>query len=784
MGMHQQLISHVVQPGDVFVNVFPKHQMEIEEHGYPGEVEEILDPEEFMKRLCSCRAIVSSRLHGAILGLHMGVPTFGAFHTASGNKIPELMLGTMQVPEQFLLINKHLTREVVDLQVDAVRHLYADRGRRTAIHTRMQGFFDDFVSHADHVLFDIIGVPRPLGSGAETAELVTAETKTTSSPIVPDIVSGVQGGHSGTAITSAQDPALGEMKRATAKIATTDTLQKSLASGDSAGTAGNPMSQTEPSAWKTSTAEAEISTVAKAGEPTTSQVVDSFPETKPVTSKASSPESDDAVSPRERVPSIAETLIIHKGALKTPPATETSVPHIQEAEEAAVHTFPETELIPGGKSAPEPVNSITPTAGLATITEAFVVNDYIAAMLLLLSILGLAFLPPGGAPRRPSHDNLSGKEGPQGGQEQVQKDVAARCGSAFELGISERSTVLLGRSTSPGVAAMPSKMLFLLNFAAWVSLATGFSAYGKSYLRETRDPVGLLVLQGVMGVIVLCALGRFGVLDVHPGKDLTAEAARQAGLAATLHTIQALLTNFAMLVGGVAVTNALKAMEPVAAAAFSYLLLGKKCSGARIAGVVTIVAGIAVLTSDRGDGNKGGANGIGGHDSAILVSAVIAMAAVCCNALRNVVIKKGDPIPPQQTLLACSAAAMMVGVVMMFLREMFSVMDELSALPVQTLPAPATTVAPGETVRAGDGYGWLRTNGVNAGLCFVGYNLASFNLLARLSPVGHAVGNSCKRMLVFASGLLFLGEVMSVRQLGGAAIALVGVLAYNIAGTR
>ena len=35
-----------------------------------------------------------------------------------------------------------------------------------------------------------------------------------------------------------------------------------------------------------------------------------------------------------------------------------------------------------------------------------------------------------------------------------------------------------------------------------------------------------------------------------------------------------------------------------------------------------------------------------------------------------------------------------------------------------------------------------------------------------------------------ASGLLVLGEVMSVRQLGGTAVALAGVLAYNVAGTR
>ena len=55
--------------------------------------------------------------------------------------------------------------------------------------------------------------------------------------------------------------------------------------------------------------------------------------------------------------------------------------------------------------------------------------------------------------------------------------------------------------------------------------------------------------------------------------------------------------------------------------------------------------------------------------------------------------------------------------------------------------------------------------------------------MLRLSPVGHAVSNSCKDVLMPASGLV-LGEVMSVRQLGGTAVALAGVLAYNVAGTH
>ncbi|CAN0355579.1 unnamed protein product, partial [Ectocarpus sp. 12 AP-2014] len=106
-GMHQQLLGHVVRRGDVFINVFQEHQKAIEEHDYPGEILQILDPTEFMGRLCSCRAIVSTRLDGALLGLHMGVPTFGAFGSKVRNdEFRELMVDIMHLPEHYIDIDE------------------------------------------------------------------------------------------------------------------------------------------------------------------------------------------------------------------------------------------------------------------------------------------------------------------------------------------------------------------------------------------------------------------------------------------------------------------------------------------------------------------------------------------------------------------------------------------------------------------------------------------------------------------------------------------------------
>lgn len=580
--MHKQLVEKVVRPGDVFVNVFSKHQKDIEAHRYPGKVHAILDPSAFTEKLCACRAIVSSRLHGVIMGLHMGVPTFGAFYAKTNNEISELVLDTMQLPDQFFLVDEQLTRKVVDAKVEDVRRAYSLKqgALRNSIHARLSGFYDEFQVHASYVIEGVI------------------------------------------------EPALAENK---SKIAT----------------------------WT-----------------------------------------------------------------------------------------------------------------LGSISAALVLNDYVAAALLLACIVGLALLPSArGARRRPSH-HLSSENSPRGDVTQKEIPAEAYGSSDSKHGGScdqspERSPVLRVRAAS-GVAAASSKMLFMLNFSVWVLLAMGFGGYGKYYMSDTGDPVGLLVLEGVTGAVVLSGLGW---LDLRPTRGLRSAAARQAGLAAILHTGQALLTNFAMLLGGVAVTNALKATEPAAAAILSYIFLGKRCSSSQVCAIVAIVMGVAVLTSS---GNGSGSSGDGnGGNADVRVSATIALAAVCCNALRNVVIKTAAPVPPHQTLFACSVAASLIGFGLMFLRF---------------LSGATLTLSTGEAAderQVGDkARDMFQIRGINAALCFVGHNFASFNILASLNPVGHAVGNACRYMLVFASGLLLLGEVMSPGQLGGAAIALVGVLAYNVAGVR
>ncbi|CAM9695268.1 unnamed protein product, partial [Scytosiphon promiscuus] len=815
--MHEHLAAHVVKPGDLFFNVLPTHQEDIlRRHNYPGEVVQVSGLAEYTQRLCSCRAIVSARFHGVILGLHMGVPTFAAAPTARGGKVPGLVMDTMRLPEQLFVVDGKLSREAVDQEVAVVREMYASHGRRASIHARLSQLHDEFQVRARHVLFRIIGVPlRAEGppqpgeqsedffSDAEIAKFLPAFSEggdpaasdrysVSASPPSSEGSGGPVGVLAGTtvmtktaegvsSITHHEKEAENEKGRR-AERAETHVVKVATATGSTATASALhketveavPDSRQEnteesPSLAKILLANREIfRRSAGHEEAPMSNGAELQP---PIQKTPSAANRVSMVSTDKTEHSIAEVLISYSTVFVDKRESNGGKPAAAMKADVFSHrTTERTERIATvsdvslpGKVSDTGSNTHIPAAeGASTndaIETALIDDDCLVAVLLVAAVVGLALLPSGGAPRRASasHDDLVGKDAGfdsvRDAKSHAQRDGDSRTSSDSEVSVaSKRSpSALPGHSTdaSVRVVATSSKMIFMLNFAMWVSLYMGFSAYGKAYLLDTRDPIGLLVLQGATGVVVLCLIGRFGVLDLHPPKDLAPAAARQAGSAALLHTGHALAINFAVLMSGAAVGDATEATGPAAAAAFSYFLLGKIVTPSRMAALATIVAGMFMLTSEgngsSGDGISGGGSGF------VLSSAVVAVAAVCLDALRNVVIKKGNPVLPHQTLLACSAATAMIGAGLMLLRSGLFMLADLM-------------------------------KGVNASLCFVGYNLASFNLLVRLSPVGHAVGNACKRMLVFASGLLFLGEVMTVPQLGGTVIALFGVLAYNMAG--
>ncbi|CAN0377064.1 unnamed protein product, partial [Ectocarpus sp. 12 AP-2014] len=765
VGMHQQLLGHVVRRGDVFIDVFQEHQRAIGEHDYPGEILQILDPTELMGRLCSCRAIVSTRLDGALLGLHMGVPTFGAFGSKVRNdEVRELMVDIMHLPEHYIAIDETLTREAVDLQVETVRRAYADQNRGALIHARLSAFSEDFRRQARHVLFDIVGV-----QDQEQQENDNQDAKRQTQKALATAT--------GISIKAAKTSSV---PRAAERLVILSILPSADETNDESTRLG-VVPENSPT----------VDTAVKPGLPSLAAVSRSK---RHASKRALYSVARPTVREQMEVSDSQVLISHHRGRVEPPSAgagTIVSDTLSGKSEEPADHDLVREAGQPistsgaasrlgvvtaTGESVATPMPTISRLSAAegtgGTSSVKLFKDDFIAVMLFILVIVGLVLLPPRGLPGRQCHGKLVAANAGTVGQDSIDMELGSCTSSDSELSVvSEWTLPSPVRSTT---VANSSVIFLVLNFTIWVFLAVGFSGYCMTYLSHTHDPVGLLTLQGATGVAILLLLGFFAGLDFKPGLGLTPAAncqvgcvaARQSRLAALLHVGQALLANCAVLVGGVDATNALNAAtEPVAAAVFSYLLLGKTCSGLRLAALTTIVAGALFLVFERKNDHGGGGSSGSSCSNSL---AVLTMTAVCFSALRNVA-NKGSPVPPpHQTLLACSVAATVVGVGLMLVRMMCRRMDLLQRTgPDSTLRMIES--GGGDEISSNHEFStsWLRMDGVNAALCVVGCNLASLNLLARLSLIDHAIGSSCKRMLVFTGELFVLGKAMTVWQLGG-----------------
>ena len=660
--------SDIVGQNDVLLNVFPKHQAEIEAYPYPVSVQAILEPERFLRGLCGCRAVVSSRLHGVILSLHAGIPTLAAWPVQQG-KVYDLMKEVLHLSDQFVEVKVGMTREMLDRRVDKVRSAYA-HGRRDTLFEKLEHISRRTKNRVSHILKNFINVPLAEGGVGNGPDAPTLRNMPASSPSV-----GEENAKKG------------------------------------------PMS---------------------AG-------------------------------------GVTETLLYGK------PSTEDSeLEALRQTDLAApwssrkwwgatVYTEERPQSYEIGKTMPL---SRSPVLSLGAL-----------GLIVLLSLPGVASLSKR---KRSSHAHQTeciSKEQTTGGSE-----------ARLATNITMRLVSVFGKH-KPRMSVFA---FFGLNYVMWVVLSMGFSICSKAYMNESRNPMALLAIQGWIGTAILCAMNAVGrcrhrsanssfcsnttdtISSSTPswlgkcGLEQARREGRNVWQAGLLHSVNAVLTSWSVLVGGVATTHALKALEPVVAAVFSRWLLGSKLSSRRAASVAIVVLGLGIFMMPshllKWASDKLNPASVEGHSGSstrdvgvnLAVPALVTTCACCTVALRNILLKRVDPPPPPPLgLLVCCIVAAGAG--------SFALM--IPFLPFSWEGAKESL---------------LRVSGVNAALCFVGYNLASFNLLSELSPVGHAVGNATKRVCLLATGLLLLGEErsMSPCQLVGISLAFVGLLGYNLTGTR
>lgn len=785
--LHQIFSSEIVRPGDVLLNVFPKHQAEIEAYNYSVPVEKILDPPTFLRRLCGCRAVVSSRLHGVILALHAGVPTIAAWPAAEGNKVPGLMNDVLRFPDQFLLVDKSFTRKALDLRVAQVSIAYGVFGtqRLSEVFKRLDDIYRDTHEEGYRMLDGLLGLDLPdfidtvddsvagefwrekLYERDGEANVTTGSDAYRASAAKVSDTGQVSGG-AGLSVTNAVEPAFNGEIVDVKRDGSLDKVQTGEGGKASAWTGAEVAPNTVEERPREEEVVSGIAEGAAEDEEKEKQTLAEKSWSKGAPPEAQSKEELPEATGEDRWEGAGSGTGTAKSADGNTAQEQKYSPGANVAVENSDSFFPNSPWT-SSQGKEEIRQEPFPMAG----HEGAFGGSWVCTLgaLVLTALLGL-----------PALSSLRKTE-PYGNP--VDRVPLVVEDGTVSTQTSPTAVLKISAPLRLHVPRLSGLVFFGVNYAIWVALAVGFNVCSRRYLHVTRNPVALLTIQGWVGIAVLWARNslarcrrsssRVASVSSTPswagrcGMRQVKSAGSKVWLAGLLHCCNAVLTSWLVLLGGIAVTHALKALEPIAAAAFSQWLLGSTLPPRRAAAVGVIVVGLGILTLPahppewaRGTQHpdfKEAAASVGDADIQLAISALITAGACCAVALRNVLLKGvNPPQPPPLALLVCSVVAAGVGSALLLLPWM-----------------PSSWESAGQPL--------LLASGVNASLCFVGYNLASFNLLSELSPVGHAVGNSSKGVCLFAAGLL-LGKdrPISTRQLVGASAAFIGLASYNMAG--
>ena len=239
-------------------------------------------------------------------------------------------------------------------------------------------------------------------------------------------------------------------------------------------------------------------------------------------------------------------------------------------------------------------------------------------------------------------------------------------------------------------------------------------------------------------------------------------------------------TNISLVVLSVSFTHVLKTCEPLFTVIIVYLWDRKTPETSAVLAIGTTVLGVLIASiKQRQSASKGTALGL---------EVTVALLSNLLLQLRNVYNKKviiegeysgglktvaataelsqqqGRPtLRPSELLLVNATLAFALQVVLQALLVI------LQAFLVMHRPASLY-----------EHYGsasklWLLVPPAS----FVLYQIASISVLARVQPVTHAVLNAMKRVVVIGLGAIWMSEPVSVAFVSGAAVAVVGTLAYS-----
>lgn len=333
--------------------------------------------------------------------------------------------------------------------------------------------------------------------------------------------------------------------------------------------------------------------------------------------------------------------------------------------------------------------------------------------------------------------------------------VVPRAGSIDEAVMREPGGGARDAATEAARAAMEATRKFWPTiylggaFAGWYYFSIAFNVYQKALLKAVPMPWTVTALELLIGSALVAAT--WGVGLKAPPK-VTSSMLKPIGTLGMVHFLGNALTNVSLGKVAVSFTHTVKALEPVFSVGLSAAFLGVVPSLALVASLMPIILGVMIASATEVSFNMAGF--------------LSAMGSNLTFQSRNVLSKlvmKGDEMKQLDyfnLLGVLTIASTMLAIPLALIFEGSKM--NLSSILAGGMPLSAVCF-----------------NLFMAALCFQLYQQLSFEVLSRVNPVTHSVGNSLKRVVVIAASVLIFRNPVSATNIAGTALAIFGVILYG-----
>lgn len=373
---------------------------------------------------------------------------------------------------------------------------------------------------------------------------------------------------------------------------------------------------------------------------------------------------------------------------------------------------------------------------------------------------------------------------------------------------AELGSASLVQSVVPSVPDPHKTLKLMCYFFLWYFLTVVYNVSNKIVLNELPLPVTVCAVQLFLGIPVFLPIW---ILKRPKGDP--ASWWRRYSKIGLCHGLGNLASIMSFGAGAVSFTHVIKACEPVFAAVLSRFLLHTETPPAVYVSLIPIVLGVGIASAKElsftwhgfvagmasnlfyqlrivlakiemtpptssepipgvGSETQGQAQGqVAAAQSAPLLP------VVSSNASGSVLVSSSSssastPSSPSGTGDGLSPSNMFRVLTLIATAQLLPLALILEGRLVQS--AWSTAVASGAPVD------YLVTNLLISGVSYYLYNEVAFWILALVSPITHAIGNTVKRVVIIFASILILKTPINAQGVLGSAIAIFGTLVYSL----